>query len=684
MEASMKQLRFFSLIYIVSIVLSGTSALAQNTSSPSVSGVDTGPQVRLETKDAQSHFLLGDLITLQLVFTHPGFIPPVQAQPLTPIQRARQAMHPAPGQHTVNPTDYDDLADSVSITPESGWFQWQGKSGHDYFTQELLTDHEIRVDLVLNQGYVFREQGHYEIKVTTWRLDGKQVTTNPVGLDLAARPADDERTLVRSLDAEIASHKTASDSCCCESRNTAAEHLAALPGEDAVRAKVRWLLSDGGDEEDIQNAMAGGLAASNNYDLQLQLLLSAWRDPRRVPDSEVLNAIENTRLFHSGKALPGWRMVVGSVPPDAVSRRLADERHADVQEIVDSLPRRSGQNLTDTAYFLMEGVGADAAQEAAVRPVAVEEFEHMDSMQQDMLLQNGWQKIREPRLIPVLRAMLDKPPAQNDDYRAALPRLIELDPASAKHYAVREICDPHSIVLMANMAALPDATLPETDACLMPQMVANASKNEPSGVTPWPEKAFIAARFASGAIYPQMLALYRAHPEWNDAVRGATIAYLVRWHPESAAELLPPSSLTRQTYVLYAFDNVLKARHASYPESLRQALRAQLTHGSDKEAEWALSFLSEFGGQQDAAVAIARLDRLVADWTGREAELVSPTPAPAALDAFQLRQALVLRLWSKEGAWVLPVEERQRIKRLCLGTACAQWSWDGERQPESR
>ena len=675
----MQMLRISPLICAISFIATSNLVMAQYSPSSPMASSDTGPQVRLETKDAQTRFQLGDLITLQLVFTNPGFVPTPQSQPLTPIQRARQAMHPAPGQHIVNPTDYGDLADSVSITPESGWFQWQGKSGHDYFTQELLTDHEIRVDLVLNQGYVFREPGHYEIRVTTWRLDGKPVTTNPVGLNLAARPADEERALVRSLDAEIASHKTASDSCSCESRNGAAEHLAALPGDDAVRAKIRWLLAEGEDEDGIKNAMADGLAASKNYDLQLQLLQAAWRDPRRVPDSTVLNAIENTRLFKSGKALPGLRMVMGSAPPDAVSLRLADERHADVQEIVDSLPRRSGQNLTDTAYFLMEGAGADTAQEAAVRPVVIDEFERMDTMAQGMLLQGGWEKIRDPRLIPALRAMLDKPPsAQSEDYRDALPRLIELDPASAKLYVVREICDPHSNVLMANMAALSDATLPETDACLLRQMIANASINEPSGVTPWPEKALIAARFASGAIYPQMLALYRAHPEWNDTVRGATIAYLVRWHPETAADLLPPASFSTQTYVLYTFNDVFRARHGSYPESLLLAMRARLAHGSDKEAEQALSFLSEFGGQEDAAVAIARLDRLVADWAGREAELVSSSPTPEALDAFQLRQALILRLWSNNGVWVLPEEERQRIKRMCLGTACAQWSWDGE------
>ena len=665
----MRRFPVFPLGCILSVALAGSPTSAQDSPNPAAGGVDTGPLVRLEAKDGRTHFQLGDLITLELVFSNPGYIPIPESQKLTPIQRAMQAAHPLPGQHTVNPLDYGDLADTIAIAPADGWFQWQGKSDHDEIAAYPLTDHEIRVPLVLNQGYVFREPGHYEISVMTYRVDGKPVATNPVGLDLAARPAGEERALVRSLDAEIAKKATASTSCCRRDENGTAEQLAALSGDDAVRAKVRWLLAD--DDNSARNAMAGGLAASRNYDLQLQLLEAAWHDPQHVPNSAVLNAIESTRLFQSGRALDGWRMIVGPAPTDAVGQRLAEERRAGVQAIVDSLPQRSGQNLTDTVYFLMEFAGADPAQEATVRPLAIEEFEQMEPTEQAMLLQSRWQEIRDPKLAPALREILDKPPAEFGGYREPLERLLELDPASAKPYLLREICDAGSSVQMKQMAPLPDATLPETDACLLRQMIANASIDKPNGVTPWPEKALIAARFASDAIYPQMLALYRAHPEWNDTVRGATIAYLVRWHPETAAELLPASSLSRQTYLLYAFNEVLKARHGSYPESLHLALRAQLAHGSDREAEWALYFLSEFGAQEDAAVAIARLDRLMADWSGRKAELVSPTPSPQALEALQLRQALVFRLWSKDGVWVLPDTERQRIKQFCLGTACA-------------
>ena len=655
---------------IILVALAASPLRSQQSPNPAVAGPGVGPQVRLTAKDGQTHFQLGDLITLELVFSNPGYVPIPVSQKLTPIQRARQALHPLPGQHTINRTDYGDLADRITITPADGWFQWQGKSGHDYSDEGLLTDHEVRVPLALNQGYIFRKPGHYELSVTTYRLDGKPVTTNVISLDLTARPAHEERALVRRLNKAIAKNETTSSTCRCTDGNEAAEQLAALPGNDAVRAKVRWLLAD--DTDGVQDTMADGMAASRNYDLQLQLLQAALRDPRRTPDFAVLKAVESTRIFQSGKMLDGWRMTQGRAPTDATSQSLAEERRADIQAIVDSLPKRSGRNLTDTAYFLMEFAGADRDQEATVRPVAIEEFGKMVPMEQGMLLGGGWQKIRDPKLIPALRAMLDKPPAQFVGYGEPLERLLELDPTSAKPYVVREICNTKSDVQMKQMAALPDSTLPETDACLLQQVIASASINKPNGVTPWPEKALIAARFASEGIYPQLLVLFRAHPEWNDTVRGAMIAYFVRWHPEIAAELLPVSSLLEQPNLLfYTFNEVLGARHGGYPESLLLPLREKLAHGSANEAGPALYYLSEFGTQEDAANAIARLDRLIADWNGREAELVSPTPSPQAREALQLRKELVFGLCSKDGASVLPDAERLHIKQLCLGATGA-------------
>jgi hypothetical protein len=237
------------------LALSGISVLAEDLSVAPAFKPDASPLVRLEAKNGQTHFQLGDLIPLELVFADPGFVPTPEAQKLTPIQRAMQVAHPLPGQHTVNSIDYGDLADTITITPSAGWFQWQGKSGHDYSSSEQLTEHEIRVPLVLNQGFVFREPGHYEVSVTTFRLDGKPATTNPIGLDLTARPAEEELALVRRLNAQIVNPSSGSNSCPCERGNPAAEQLAALPGDDAVRAKAHWLVAEGDDLDDARQAI---------------------------------------------------------------------------------------------------------------------------------------------------------------------------------------------------------------------------------------------------------------------------------------------------------------------------------------------------------------------------------------------------------------------------------------------
>ncbi|MDQ2924388.1 MAG: hypothetical protein M3R43_02330, partial [Acidobacteriota bacterium] len=414
-------------------------------------------------------------------------------------------------------------------------------------------------------------------------------------------------------------------------------------------------------------------------ELQLKLLEDVWRDVRRVPDASVLGAIQQTRAFQAGKTIPGWQMLVAMPKADEATRRAAGLHHADVQQIIDTLPQRNGQNLIDTAYFLMEYAELDAGQQEFVRPLVASEFIHMDPMAQGMLLQTRWQAVRTPTLVPALRAMLDKPPAQFVGYGDPLERLIELDPEAAAPYVQREICDPRSHVQMKQMAAIPAKTLPATDGCLLQQVTAHAADPRGApGVAPWPEKTLVLARFASDAIYPSVLTLYQTHPGWDSYVRGAVIAYLIRWHPETVTALLPASSTTNTAGIMFSFNNVMEARHASYPEALRAELREQFTSGTDREAQNALYLLSRFGGQEDAAAALARLDRVMKEWQGRQSEWTMPANGTPAQAASMLQQQLVFALWSKEGRWQLPEPERQRVKSLCFGSVCSQSRWDGE------
>jgi hypothetical protein len=355
----------------------------------------TPATVRLEAKDGQSHFFLGDRIELELVFTNPGSAP-----------------------YTLNTTLYGDLSDKVTISPATGWIQWLGPSGHDYSTASKLESKEIRIPVVLNEGIVFREPGHYEVSVTTSRLsqgsplasDAKSLslTTNTVGLDLAARDPAEESSLVRTLSNQIASLPP-SNNPYDDPRIEAANRLASLPGDDAVREKVRWLLDDSDDNESISQAMSSGLPASRNLQLQLSLLQAAWNDSQRTPDSTLEEALALTRHFLSNPTtLPGWQMVAipYSGKPDAAAQHAIDQHNADIEHLIQSLPARTGDNRRDTAYFLISHNLAPS-QLAQIKPIAVEEFAHMDPMAQGMLLETRWKQISDPALVPGIRAMLD-------------------------------------------------------------------------------------------------------------------------------------------------------------------------------------------------------------------------------------------------------------------------------------
>ena len=193
-ERSRRQSKF-AVMAVCMVVSSGLCAAGQG---PPATG--NPGQVRLEPHDGKTKFYLGDLIQLDLVFSR----------------------GPGEGPISVNATNYGDLADKVEITPAKGWTQWRGVSGHDYaVVSPPITSGELRIPVVVNDGFVFRQVGHYEIRVTTRRLGGPEpVVTNTVEIDLEEMPEGVESAEVRALVAEIANSAT--------------------PGMGAQQERLRW------------------------------------------------------------------------------------------------------------------------------------------------------------------------------------------------------------------------------------------------------------------------------------------------------------------------------------------------------------------------------------------------------------------------------------------------------------
>ena len=137
-----------------------------------------------------------------------------------------------------------------------------------------------------------------------------------------------------------------------DARREAAVRLAYLPGDDAVRAKIRLLAEEGetGEANPIGPIMVDGLPSSRNKQLQLSLLEAAWRDPHQVPFAGLQTALREAReLAHQQMVVDESVLWAGT----AEQRQAAlKEYQAEIDEIVATLPQRTESNRAETIEFL--------------------------------------------------------------------------------------------------------------------------------------------------------------------------------------------------------------------------------------------------------------------------------------------------------------------------------------------
>lgn len=297
-------------------------------------------EVHLEAHEGRTQFKLGDLITLDLVFTSgsPGYAV------------------------NTNPNTYLPAPDLVNVTPADGWFQshitlfGQGQNGNELID---LGSEPVRVPVLLNRTIVFQKPGHYEVTLTTERLrpskwftewtasDVRDLrrTTGEVAIDIGARDEHEESSLVRLSINELAGESA-------EARQDTARRLAYLGGDDAIRAKVSIIAADKdtGDAEPIGPLIVDGLPNSRNVQLQLDLLETAWRDPHRVPTSVLQIALRQAReLLHKQMVTDEGFWAATTEERQAVLQDYQGE----LSEIVATLPQRTVSNRAETASFLM-------------------------------------------------------------------------------------------------------------------------------------------------------------------------------------------------------------------------------------------------------------------------------------------------------------------------------------------
>jgi hypothetical protein len=371
--------------------------MAQNAKPLGTEG-DSRLAIRLEAHEGQTQFKLGDPVMVDLVFTSPspGYVVITDTSPYRP---ASDAVHIVPedgwfrshGSFRGQSINGNTLIDLGSIQVRVPVLLNRTitflKPGH---YEVALTTERLRPSRTFDQ-------------LTKLETCDPCRVTNSVGIEIAARDESEEVSLVAFLSheldgsegippgsevpieqkiallQEIDAHQKAAASGELDQRQSeallrklsemsanqnalaqkredarreAAERLAYLSGDDAVRAKVRFIVADRekGDVDSISPIMVDGLPSSRNKQLQLDLLQAAWRDPQHVPTSVLQTALRQAKELDRGQPVTDEALLWAGTAEQRQAALMEYQR--EINEIADTLPQRTEQNRAETLEFL--------------------------------------------------------------------------------------------------------------------------------------------------------------------------------------------------------------------------------------------------------------------------------------------------------------------------------------------
>lgn len=350
--------------------------------------------VLLEPHNGQTRFSIGDRVVVDLVFSsaEPGYTVNTDDNP------------------------YHAVRDEIDISPAGGWERshvalfGQGINGN---AEVKLEREPVRVPILINRAITFEKPGHYELTLTTERVGFADWSANPpaqdcghcrktdaLGIDIEMPGGSDESALVATLSRQLEQtvpqsppeifspeqkeeivrrldglasnpHASEEDKKKIENlvvsaeirgeaqieqrekaRRETAERLAYLSGDDAMRAKVRFISDDpdNGEPDPVGAIMVDGLPSSRNRQLQLTLLEQAWRDPQHVPTFRLESALRQARELVDRGWVTVEQLRYAGTPEE---RKVAvDEYQNNLKQIVSTLPLRTPENRERTTEFL--------------------------------------------------------------------------------------------------------------------------------------------------------------------------------------------------------------------------------------------------------------------------------------------------------------------------------------------
>jgi hypothetical protein len=650
-----KIVRIVGLVAFLVIVFTGGAA---------AQAADQPVAVKLSLADGKRVYKIGETILLNLSFStyRTGYSVVMGVDPIDTVQ------------------------DEVTVSPNTGVFDWKKFSmrGRRYTSDgvalQQLSAEPVIINLPLNYFVRFDSAGKYTVRIKTRRAgtrahtDGErepplELITNEVGFEIHRMTAAEEAAEVARLGAAL------DQAVEWQEQTRLANQLANLAGDGAIAEKVkRYFISQ--TNGNYFGAINRGLTVSRNQPLVIKMLESAFRDPARPVNFQLLGTLTGLKARLNTQAQGTKSMPDGMhFDNDHESKHV---REVYLREIVDSLPNRRGASLTAAAITVLQSLprqDAPAETVARVRTILLKHFDDLDIFTREHIINVYWDQLRDPSLIPSIERMLrakDYPSyGIHNVHTTALKRLIELDRERARPFVIAEIQNPDSLVDVEFIGALPDKFLPETDEALLRQ-ISKFSEIEADrfNFVRLRAKTMIAARFATSAIYDRLLDVYTENSGgWQADAKGLLLGYFARHNAGEALKLiekeLAAAENGQEFTLLYEFTRV------DAPQEVMNYLRKRLMSSDPQIAENAAYLISRHAVARDRERIESRLKQWLTQWGDRPFELEGPQ-MKAGDERQAMLQVVLIQSLTQAKAWTLSDAEIKELKAKCLTQLCRQ------------
>jgi hypothetical protein len=563
------------------------------------------------------------------------------------------------------------VLDTLIISPDQGFTNWFDEMTDNYhYPRDVISNTKLssspqRIDIVLNDTLRFDSPGRYTISIKTRRVSrrldesrrSEKLSLSTESLTFEVQPmseADEAKEVKRLSDLLDAARDY-------QTREEVSQQLSYLSGDPSTREKVRRSLTPDERPGSSSGNLWAGLFIARNRALALKLLESGMRDPNVPLTTQILHVATRLKVL-----LTHGVREQGSGPFDpSQDPRSIEIRDAYVVELAAGLGKRTGNSQTTTAMTILSSLPKDTQAASAglreVRRILVQQFETLNPYSQDSLLQQHWDLVRDPALIPSLKKMAGSTDARSIFVRhAALNRLLEMAPDEARSVVIAEVRDPNSSIDPKILSALKDEALPEVDGYLLQQIRMFATSPHSLNLK---YKIALLVRFGTERIYSEAMDFYQTTGVTLPAeTRAGLLAYLAKLNEREGIPLIEQAVSELKAGEEPAVLKYLTTFY--YSEAIGAVVKKLLETDDVRAASEAAYLIGLHGVAGDEQVLEARLKRWREQWRDRVLEA-------DAQQQGQIERELIYALINGK-AWKLPAERVRELQTSCITQLCKQ------------